>query len=805
VQNLKALAISASQNVSISQDVVTFNDTDSTAVPSEFTATINWGDSSSPTAGSITEDASGLFHVTGTHIYNSGGSFPITITIKDQDGTLYATGAFNQTNLVSSVAGMAGVTDPSLINPWGTSSSSTSPIWVSDQGSGLATVYDPDGDVPIKQALCVTIPKVGAPSGPTGQVSNISPFPTAFGIPGPQGTIRSDFLFATLDGTIAGWNPDSDGGPDLALTATTISGAVFTGLAQGIAGQNYYLYAADFTGTTGTNGIDVFDEFFTNVSGNTFAGKFTDPDAIAGYHPFNIVSGNGGLFVAYAQPSGSVTTGGGYIDEFDTSGDFMRRIDTDTAGTNLHGPWGMAIAPLGFGSFAGDLLVGNFGNATASGGNGTIGVINLTTSPGLFEGTLSSPNGTITNAGFWSLQSGNGGEGRPNSAGTVSQPGGPGTAFLVSGTHTYADSGVNGGVGHYPITVNVHDQEGLTLAISNIANVADVPLLVTGRLNPASDSGESNSDDITNVVQPNFIGTTSEPGATVTLYLASSPSPIVIGRGVSNANDAWSITANQALGDGSYTIEAVAVDSSGHTVSSTTTIVPTLVIDTAGPKVTNVNFNRVIGDIQVTILDSGGINNAGVGLNYSSLIDANNFSLTKYHQHGPAAFLVTSINVTPGTLAGSQLFTLQFNGGKYMRGGHYFFTVRSVSPTNATGVRDIAGNALDGEFYGYFPSGNNVRGGDFIAELDAVHHTIFAPKTVIGTATPVSPPGMLPSNTRIPTYNPGGPAHSSFKGSEAGKRLEHGAGIKKPAAPVHRLVHRGAVVQKIIADSGRKR
>ena len=81
-------------------------------------------------------------------------------------------------------------------------------------------------------------------------------------------------------------------------------------------------------------------------------------------------------------------------------------------------------------------------------------------------------------------------------------------------------------------------------------------------------------------------------------------------------------------------------------------------------------------------------------------------------------------------------------------------SVRSV-PTNLTGVRDIAGNALDGEFYGYFPSGNNARGGDFIAELDAVHHTIFAPKTVIGKATPVSPPGTLPSNTTIPTHNPG--------------------------------------------------
>jgi hypothetical protein len=425
-----------------------------------------------------------------------------------------------------------------------------------------------------------------------------------------------------------------------------------------------------------------------------------------------------------------------------------------------------------------------------------------TTEDVVFSGPVASFTNTnpASTTGEYNYVSIDWGDGSPDSAGTISQPGGPGTAFIVSGTHTYADAGVNGGIGHFPITVNVHDQDGLTLAISNTADVADVPLVVSGRLNPASDSGESNSDDITNVVQPNFLGTTNQPGATVTLFAQATGSltPVVIGLGVSNANDAWSITANQALADGSYTITAIAIDSSGHTISSTTTIVPNLVIDTVGPKVTSVFFNRVSGEIEVTIQDFGGVNNTGVGLNPSSLIDANNFSLIRFHQHGPAAFLVTSINVTPGTLVGSQLVTLQINGGKYIRGGHYFFTVHSVSPTNVTGVRDIAGNALDGEFYGFFPSGNNVRGGDFIAELDAVHHIIFAPKTVIGSATPVSPPGTLPSNTTIPTHNPGEPAPKSLTGSKVDKKIERGGVIKKVAAPVHHLVHRGAVVKKMI-------
>ena len=962
VMNLKGSAISAVQDVETTQDVATFNSTYANAVPSDFTATINWGDGTPTTAGTITEDANNLFHVTGTHTYTKAGSFTPTVTIKDINGTLYETGVFNQTNLVSSVSGMAAVVDSNLINPWGMSSSATSPIWVSDQGTGVSTLYNPNGS-PIKQALTVTIPAIGTPSGPTGQVHNSDTTTTDFTIPGPGGTsVPSVFLFASLDGTIAGWNPGSTGGTTSALTAATVPGAAFTGLAQASVTTpttTFYLYAADFTGTTGANGIDVFDPTFTNVSATTFAGKFTDPNAVAGYLPYNIALLNGNLYVAYAQPSGIVTTGGGYIDEFDTSGNFINRIYTDTAGTNLKGPWGMAIAPSGFGTFGGDLLVGNFGNATATSPNGTIIAITLPTSPGTpgtLAGTLSTPNGPIANAGQWSLLFGNGGsggtsgalyfsagidgqtqglfgeiafaatpavtvaaapldaqgttirgiegnslgatagasdvlvatfldtgtpgaassytatinwgdgttatadtritsqgtpdgtvfsvygdhtypnvgtypvtvtitntangaiavassqaviadaalslyppqptvsttedvafsgavasfsdadpgatitdytyvtidwgDGTPQTAGTVSgeaTPGGSPNAFFVSGTHTYADAGVNGGIGHYPITVNVHDMDGSTLTITNTANVADVALTVTGKLNPASDSGASNSDDITNVVQPNFLGTTNQPDATVTLYATASGSTtaILIGQGVSNANDAWSITSNQALANGSYTITAIAVDSSGHTVSPTTTIVSALVIDTVGPKVTSVQFNRFQGQIQVTFQDYGGLNNAGVGLNMATVIDANNYQLTTVHHPRVGKYRVNVISDVPGTTSGTQVATLSINGGKYIRGGWYFFTIHSVSPTDLSGVKDIAGNALDGEFYGYFPSGNNHSGGDFVAQLTAIHHTIFAPSTVIGRATPVSPPGTLQGNTIVSsTFNP---------------------------------------------------
>jgi hypothetical protein len=109
---------------------------------------------------------------------------------------------------------------------------------------------------------------------------------------------------------------------------------------------------------------------------------------------------------------------------------------------------------------------------------------------------------------------------------------------------------------------------------------------------------------------------------------------------------------------------------------------------------------------------------------------------------------------------------LTINSGRQLRGGRYYFTV--ISGAGATGIRDVAGNALDGEFYGFFPSGNNIPGGNFVAGLDAVHNTIFAPRTIIGHATPVSPPGTPATGTTIPTANPKLPSgNPNFHGNPA--------------------------------------
>src|SRR2546430_3478000 len=118
-----------------------------------------------------------------------------------------ARGSFHQTNLVSNIPDLANITDPDLVNPWGLSSSPTSPIWVSDNGTSVSTLYNGAGQ---KLGLTVAIP---APTDPPGGPYTGTPTGTAFNgtadfqvSAGPT-SAPSRFLFATDDGTILGWNP----------------------------------------------------------------------------------------------------------------------------------------------------------------------------------------------------------------------------------------------------------------------------------------------------------------------------------------------------------------------------------------------------------------------------------------------------------------------------------------------------------------------------------------------------------------------------------------------------------------------
>jgi uncharacterized protein (TIGR03118 family) len=293
--------------------------------------------------------------------------------------------SFTQTNLVSNESGLAKTTDPNLINPWGVSFSATSPFWISNQGTGTATLYDGAGN-PV--SLVVSIPAgTSPPNGPTGQVFNADTSTTDFLV----NKSKASFIFDTLNGTIAAWNGAS--GTVAGVTATT-PGAVYTGLAQDATGGSTYIYAANSKGN-----IQVFDSTWTNVTGTTFAGKFVDPNPVAGFVPFNIQNIGGNLYVTYAELT-AMGTGlpGGYVDEFDASGNFIKRIAT---GGTLYAPWGITLAPTNFGSYSDDLLVGNFGD-------GEILVYDPTTDA--YLGTLDGTNGMpLVNPFLWALETRTGG------------------------------------------------------------------------------------------------------------------------------------------------------------------------------------------------------------------------------------------------------------------------------------------------------------------------------------------------------------------------------------------------------------
>ncbi len=284
--------------------------------------------------------------------------------------------SFVQHNLVSDLPGVAAFTDPDLVNPWGISFSPMSPFWVSDNGTGLSTLYNASG---VKQGLVVTIPPPGG-AAPTGQVFNNTP---DFG--------GAHFIFATEGGTIASWS----GGTSAVQQVPNTTDAVYKGLALANNGSGNFLYATDFH----NNAIKVWDGNFAKA---TLPGSFTDPNLPAGYAPFNIQSSGGMLYVTYAVQDAAkhddvAGAGNGILDVFDTNGNFVQRLVSNGV---LNSPWGLTFAPAGFGKFGGDLLVGNFGD-------GTIHAFDPTT--GNLVGTLDDPNGNpLTNLGLWDITFGNG-------------------------------------------------------------------------------------------------------------------------------------------------------------------------------------------------------------------------------------------------------------------------------------------------------------------------------------------------------------------------------------------------------------
>jgi uncharacterized protein (TIGR03118 family) len=257
--------------------------------------------------------------------------------------------SFTVTKLVADQTGTATNADGNLVNAWGLTSTPTSPWWVSDNGQDVATLYRADGSkVPLT---------VGVASAPAGAVANIG---STFAVTNGTTTAPAQFIFATEDGAILAWN-GTISGTTAQVEVPAADGAVFKGLAIASTAAGNRLYATDFH-----NGrVDVFDGSFTNV---TAPGSFTDAHIPSGYAPFGIQTVGSTIFVTYAKQDADrhddvAGQGHGFVDAFDTSGALLGRVATHG---QLNSPWGIAMAPAGFGDFGGDLLVGNFGDGEVS-------------------------------------------------------------------------------------------------------------------------------------------------------------------------------------------------------------------------------------------------------------------------------------------------------------------------------------------------------------------------------------------------------------------------------------------------------
>jgi uncharacterized protein (TIGR03118 family) len=290
---------------------------------------------------------------------------------------------YSSTNFQSDIHGVAQHTDPNLVNPWGMAASSNGIIWVSDNGTGVSTLYNQDGTA---RSLVVEIPTAARNregGNPTGVVFNNTGF---FQVTKNGSSASALFIFVSEDGSISGWNPTLDQTHAIIAidngTNRGVNRAIYKGATLGVANSHNFLYVTDFH----TGKVETYDESFHQVNPN----GFTDPNLPAGYAPFGIRNFNGEIFVTYAKQDAKneddvAGPGFGFVNVFDTSGTFLRRL---VSNGNLNAPWGLALVN-------GELWVGNFGDGLIN---------NYNPATGAFIETLMRADGTpLQFDGLWDL------------------------------------------------------------------------------------------------------------------------------------------------------------------------------------------------------------------------------------------------------------------------------------------------------------------------------------------------------------------------------------------------------------------
>lgn len=304
--------------------------------------------------------------------------------------------AYQSHNLVSDGFLPADHVDQNLVNAWGIAFNPTGPVWVANNGSGTSTLYNGSG-TPLSLVVQIPTPSANTGGNPTGIVFNPVNAATSFPVSLSGGTPGgSRFIFATEGGVIAGWAPSVDGTHAIVAIDNSAKNAIYKGLAIGANGTTQLLYATDFHNAR----IDVFDNTWAPVT--LAAGAFVDPKIPTGYAPFGIQAIGGNVFVTYAKQDADAHDdvhgpGLGFVDVYDPNGVMLDRVATHG---RLNAPWGIALAPAGFGKFSNSLLIGNFGD----------GKVNA------YDPKNYAPRGQLDGVqidGLWGLAFGNGFAGQP--------------------------------------------------------------------------------------------------------------------------------------------------------------------------------------------------------------------------------------------------------------------------------------------------------------------------------------------------------------------------------------------------------
>jgi len=405
-----------------------------TSITAGQSATLTW---SSTQAASCTASGawSGSQAATGSQAVTptTSGSVTYTLTCSGASGGVYGGGggptgtqtttltvnpatAFVTKALVADGTGVAANQDANLVNAWGLVFGANLPVWISNNVTNTASLYDGNGT---NETLLVTLPKntVGTAFQPTGIVSfDPTNFPNDFVVTEAGKSGPSSFIFSGLGGQIAGWNATVD--LTHAISAYSANDKTcYRGLAIANNGTANYLYANDFVGAK----IDVFDAKFTKQSSTAF--PFTDPKLPPNYAPFGIQAipngpnGTTQIYVSYAMSGSGAnqgtcedTRGAGFgmVDVFDANGKLVIGELVPVGGL-LNAPWGMALAPKDFGTLSNALLVGNHADGTVHGYDPI---------KGTFIGTLQTATGPFAQDGLWGIAFGNDGM-------AVFQPGQP--------------------------------------------------------------------------------------------------------------------------------------------------------------------------------------------------------------------------------------------------------------------------------------------------------------------------------------------------------------------------------------------